>query len=425
MVLPANNESVGVFSSINAPNAPSTSVSERHSSRTGAHSGWSRVCIPMPSMTEPAGAWRATPGELAAPPLEEEAWSEQWVRRFLRCKRCDVATLEREPGRVVCRSCGHALELVGPGLLEDLPDGAAPGGDGVAPRGGLDAIAQRVRRFYEQNPFPNYDGYESIGDLLSRASRSVYAAALDRQVPVGARVLEVGCGTGQLGAFLSVGGRAVVGVDMTRASLELAGAFKQRQGLRNCNFIHGDLFDLPLQPASFDLVICKGVLMATHDARAGLHAICRFLRPGGYLIIGLYNRIARIPTTLRRISFRLTKADPRKLDYVMRKMARSDQKLRAWYLDQYAHPHETRHTVDQVLRWFDEEDIELVAGVPPLRLGEPFDATRPLFAAQRKGARVARWLVQLSWLFTISREGALFDLVGRKRVYEASGEADA
>lgn len=369
----------------------------------------------MSSMTEPVGAW---PGPTTA--LGEDAWSEEWVSRFLRCKRCDTSTLRREPTGVSCRACGYAMELVGPGLLDDLPEGTASGADAATPRSGLDEVARRVRAFYEGNPFPNYDGYESVGDLLARASRSVYAAALDRQIPVGARVLEVGCGTGQLGAFLSVGGRAVVGVDMTRASLELAGGFRQRYGLRNCNFIHGDLFDLPLQPESFDLVICKGVLMATRDARAGLHAITKFLRPGGYLIIGLYNRIARLPTTLRRIYFRLTGADPRKVDYVMRKMARSDQKLRAWYLDQYAHPHETRHTVDQVLHWFDEEGIDFTSAAPPIRLGEPFDLARPLFAPSARGSRLEHWLVQLWWIVTISHEGALFDLIGRKRERPAS-----
>src|SRR5262249_54036866 len=355
--------------SMRAPSAPSSSASARPWREIGVRSGSIAPPVPMVSTTESLSAWRDDSAAAALESPADESWSAEWVRRFLRCKRCNGAALERQPGRVVCSGCGHALDIVGPGLLEDLPDAspAADVGPAAAPSRGPDAVAQRVRRFYEQNPFPNYDGYESVGDLLARASRSVYAGALDRQIPLGARVLEIGCGTGQLGAFLSIGGRSVVGVDMTRASLELAGGFKQRHGLRNRNFIHGDLFDLPLQPESFDLVIAKGVLMATRDARAAFHAICKLLRPGGYTIIGLYNRFGRIPTTLRRIFFRLTKADPRKVDYVMRKMAQSDEKLRAWYLDQYAHPHETRHTVDQVLGWFSEEGFDLAAAVPSIR----------------------------------------------------------
>jgi SAM-dependent methyltransferase len=372
----------------------------------------------MPSMTERMSAQAAAPDPAAARLAVEEPWSDAWVRRFLRCRRCDGTALAREPGGVSCQTCGHRLAIVGPGLLEALPDDPPdqpPRESQDGPHGVLDAVAQRVRRFYEENPFPNYDGYESVGDLLSRASRSVYAAALDRQIPVGARVLEIGCGTGQLGAFLSIGARTVVGVDMTRASLELAGGFKLRHGLGNCNFIHGDLFDLPLQPAAFDLVIAKGVLMATRDARAAFHAVCKYVRPGGYMIVGLYNRIARIPTTLRKVYFRLTNADPRKVDYVMRKMAQSDQKLRAWYLDQYAHPQETRHTVDQVLGWFDDAGLDLAGAVPSIRLGQPFDPARSLFGHVTRGSRFEHWLVQMSWILTISREGALFDLIGRKR----------
>jgi SAM-dependent methyltransferase len=345
----------------------------------------------------------------------EEAWSPEWVERFLRCNGCGCEGLERKPEGVVCPECGDRLRLAGPGLLLGLPQLPESEQETDREASDFDFTMERVRRFYEANPFPNYDGFESVGDLLSRASRSLYAAALDRQIPVGARVLEVGCGTGQLGAFLSIGGRSVVGADMTRASLELAGSFKHRQRLGNCNFLNASLFDLPLKPNAFDLVICKGVVHHTSDPRQGFRAICRHLRPGGYVILGLYNRIGRIPTTLRRIYFRLTRGNPKSADLVLRELAQSDEKARSWFLDQYAHPHETRHTIDQVLRWFDEEGIDYVSAAPPIRLREPFDCERALFEPADPGGRLEHWLVQLGWIFTISREGALFDVIGRKR----------
>ena len=199
-------------------------------------------------------------------------------RGFLRCKRCDGTTLHRTAAGVTCASAGTSRDrrprpARGPARHRH-------GRRGGPASGTLDEVARRVRRFYEENPFPNYDGYESVGDLLSRASRSVYADALDRQIPVGARVLEIGCGTGQLGAFLSIGGRAVVGVDMTRASLELAGGFKQRHGLRNATFSTATSSTSRCSPNSFDLVIAKGVLMATRDARGAFHAICKLPAAG-------------------------------------------------------------------------------------------------------------------------------------------------
>ena len=331
------------------------------------------------------------------------------MERFLRCNGCDGTALAREAQGVRCGDCGRTLALEGPGLLSALPEASeahTPTRD--------DPVTGRVRRFYEENPFPNYDGFEAVGDLLARASRSRYAAALDRQIPVGARILEVGCGTGQLGAYLSVGGRAVVGADMTRRSLELACAFKERHRLGNWNLLHASLFDLPLRPAGFDLVLAKGVLHHTPDPRAAFAAVCRHVRPGGYVVLGLYNRIGRIPTTLRRLRFELLGRSPRRADYVMRRMARGDEKLRAWYLDQYAHPHETRHSVDEVLRWLREEGLAFVSAVPSIRLGEPFDPARPLFAPRPSGGRLEHWLVQLGWVFSISREGALFDVIARR-----------
>src|ERR1700689_3997405 len=62
-------------------------------------------------------------------------------------------------------------------------------------------ITEVVRAFYEENPFPNYDDLESKQSLMEKARRGVFARLLNEQIPPGARVLEVGCGTGQLTNF--------------------------------------------------------------------------------------------------------------------------------------------------------------------------------------------------------------------------------
>ncbi len=341
-------------------------------------------------------------------------WEQEWIDAFLRCPACRAEDMKLADGSVTCQSCGRNLPLTETGILRSLPDEPAAV-ETQQPDKGFQALSAKVRRFYEEHPFPNYDGFESVGDLLARASRSIYAAMLDEQIPVGARVLEVGCGTGQLSSFLSVGGRAVVGADMSLASLRLASEFKLKHGLRDCSFLHADLFDLPLKSEAFDIVICKGVLHHTPNPKAGLEAILRMLRPGGYIIVGLYNKIARIPTSLRRIWFRFFRGNPRSVDFVLRTMVKSDEKAQSWFLDQYAHPHESRHTIDEVLQWLEEFNVESLHCVPPAKLGEAFDAGRPLFASRPKGTKLERWLTQAKWIFTIGREGALFDVVGRKR----------
>jgi SAM-dependent methyltransferase len=343
------------------------------------------------------------------------SWPDDWVRAFVACPACGEARLRRVENGAVCGPCSRQIDIDDRGVLLALPERPPATGTGaVGTRDRLSQVSDVVKRFYEEHPFPNYDGFESVGDLLARASRSIYAAMLDRQIPIGARVLEIGCGTGQLGAFLSVGGRAVVGVDMSSASLRLASDFKHRHRLENLNFVQGDLFALPLQSESFDLVIAKGVLHHTADARRAFRAACRMLRPGGYFLVGLYNRVGRIPTSLRRWYFKLRRGGNAS-DYVLRQIAQSDDKAQSWFFDQYLHPHETRHTIDEVLSWFDENDLEYLNAVPPIRLGPGFDPAMRLFERTDTGSRLEHWLIQASWIGTISREGALFDMIGRRR----------
>ena len=39
-------------------------------------------------------------------------------------------------------------------------------------------------------------------------------------------------------------------------------------------------------------------------------------------------------------------------------------KREAWFQDQYCHPHETCHTLDEVLGWMDEDGFEFVNSIP-------------------------------------------------------------
>jgi ubiquinone/menaquinone biosynthesis C-methylase UbiE len=341
------------------------------------------------------------------PSLIDDVWSDKWVDRFLRCPQCNNGALTNNDSEIVCDACGAQLSIRD-GIVKGLKTDAVERDEKQA-----QGVTQTVREFYEEHPFPNYDGLESVGDLLGKASRSVYAALLDQQIPVGASILEAGCGTGQLGIFLSIGGRSVVGVDLSSASLALATEFKERHQLRNCNFLQADLFDLPLKSESFDLVISKGVLHHTSDAGAAFKSICRMARPGGYVILGLYNQVGRIPTSLRGWFYKASRSEGS--DYVLRKMVRSKEKATSWFLDQYAHPHETRHTVDEVLPWLEENDLEFVRAVPPIRIGESFSGEDMMFQPTELGSRWEHWIAQFKWLFTISREGALFDLIAQKR----------
>ena len=105
----------------------------------------------------------------------------------------------------------------------------------------------------------------------------------------GARVVDVGCGAGidSLIAARMVGPSGqVIGVDMTPAMLERAGASAAALDATNVDFRHGFAEALPVPDEWADVVISNGVMNLFPDKSAGLGEMARVLRPGGRLQVG-------------------------------------------------------------------------------------------------------------------------------------------
>src|ERR1700685_2082104 len=140
---------------------------------------------------------------------------------------------------LACPACGSML-AVGWRCKECGARYTAP--DGIPDlRLAGDARVDAVRRFYEHAPFPGYRQRESLASLYARAERSTFARLLDAAIPGDARILEVGCGTGQMSLYLTRADRVVIGADLTRASLRLGAAAARRFGLTQVLFIETDL----------------------------------------------------------------------------------------------------------------------------------------------------------------------------------------
>jgi hypothetical protein len=130
-------------------------------------------------------------------------------------------------------------------------------------------------------------------------------------------------------------------------------------------------------------------------------------------VIGLYNRYGRLMTDLRRLLFRATGGRGRRIDPYLRSRAMSAEKQRAWFADQYRHPHESKHTVGEVLDWFERCGLEFVRGVPSTTPGVDLDE-QDLFAPQPRGRALEHLATQLAQVVTGNREGGFFVMIGRK-----------
>lgn len=291
-----------------------------------------------------------------------------------------------------------------------------PSLDGVPslfkPTSGQDGkVTERVKEFYEENPFPSYEGLEEFGELVKKGGDNAFSSQLLKAAGYNQLILECGCGTGQLSQFLQLNNNSVLGIDMSISSLKLALEHKLRNELTRSNFAQMNIFDLAIKDNSFDIVISHGVLHHTFDARRAFGHIVRKVKPGGIVMVGLYNSYARILTWIRSKMIPLTGG---KIDYVVRNRIHDARKADIWIKDQYYNPHETWHSIDDVLQWFEENDVEYLNCSPAI-LGTDGETADGLFASTSPGSRYQRIVTQLQWLGTIAREGSLFDVIGRKR----------
>ena len=311
---------------------------------------------------------------------------------------------------VACPACGGSLSpawsCTGCARRYDVADGVP---DLRVPSEG---VTETVRRFYERAPFPGYPPGESLPSLHARAERNAFARLLDRATPGDARIVDVGCGTGQMCLYLASADRLVVGADLTRASLVLGAAAATRFGLEHVQFVETDLHQPGLARGAFDLVYSSGVVHHTRDPRASFGKLVELARPGGVVVLGVYNAIARLPTRLRRAVARASRYRLVPFDPILRDRASDPARREAWLRDQYRHPEEHRHTIGEVQRWFAEQGVDYLRTYPSAVFDDDPEA---LFTPAADDWAPERWLTQIAWMRTLGREGGLFLMIGRRR----------
>lgn len=98
-----------------------------------------------------------------------------------------------------------------------------------------------------------------------------------RFVPPPAKILEVGCGTGNVSSFLAQKGYDVTGCEYYEEALAL--------GWPGFRKVHGDASDLPFQDGSFDVVGLFDVIEHIEDDNRPLREAFRVLRQGGKAVV--------------------------------------------------------------------------------------------------------------------------------------------
>jgi SAM-dependent methyltransferase len=140
----------------------------------------------------------------------------------------------------------------------------------------------------------DYDVREAANPVM-QLMRERSLTILERTFPRGARLLDVGCGTGTEAIWLTQRGRTILGVDPSPQMLEVFSARATAAELQIPTRLlgAGDLMRLVDEygSASFDGAYSSfGPLNAEHSLDPPLAALSRLVRPGGWIVLSVMNR---------------------------------------------------------------------------------------------------------------------------------------
>jgi len=151
-------------------------------------------------------------------------------------------------------------------------------------------LAKLRRREFTDTKGENYDQfYEEFFDekdlqLYERDRRLTLRREtindfLQQHAPAGAKVIDVGCGLGDVLAGLK-GEYQLFGMDYAKSNVQAA---TRRLGAR-AEIKQGSIYEIPFASNSFDVALCLEVLEHIEDDARGVRDIARVLKPGGFLI---------------------------------------------------------------------------------------------------------------------------------------------
>ena len=280
-----------------------------------------------------------------------------------------------------------------------------------------DQVAKKISNFYKSNPFPNYKTNDDKISINQKGNNNFLARQFKKFVGYNKKILEVGCGTGQLSAYFSIGNNnLIVAMDATLESLKVAKRFSKKNSINNINFLNADIFDDVLQDEYFDFIWCNGVLHHTKNPYEAFKIVTKSLKKKGYILVGLYNKLGRLRTLIRRFLYKIFGIKILKiLDPTLRNLKISKEEQNAWIHDQYENPQESLHTIDEVMNWFEKNNIDFISSIPICDFNDD-DEYSDIFKEKKKGNYIQRFLNQLFMIFGhLGSDGGLFVVIGRKK----------
>lgn len=263
---------------------------------------------------------------------------------------------------------------------------------------------EQVRKLYNEVPYSAYgmDCFPVIKSLR----------LTPKQLPEWGRdksVLEVGCGAGHIICYLAGFAHKATGVDISSKSLELARKKSAELGVANVDFLQADFFDeefLKQYEASFDYILCYGVLHHTNNPYLGFTNLLRLLKPGAQITVGLYSRTELVYRIKRKIVLWLAGKDWGKRERWANRLYFKGQGDKLRIFDSYVHPVVSFHSIAEIFSWGEKNNLAYVGSWPPIEFFYYFKIFKKPFPPANEPVKIGMlkkiffWLVELIWILS-------------------------
>lgn len=146
----------------------------------------------------------------------------------------------------------------------------------------LPPMAEKIAAYSLRTGAADGDRLGILNHFYNPGSRRFLRQAGAREPHV-RKILEVGCGQGQMAHFLASEGAEVVGIDLSEEQLEIARSTAPRGA--SCKFVCTSAERLEALGGPFDLIYSRFLLQHVADPTAVLKAMAAQLAPGGTLAV--------------------------------------------------------------------------------------------------------------------------------------------
>ena len=207
------------------------------------------------------------------------------VLKLLRCSHCGESKVAYASSRLHCEACGAMFDDGG-GYFDFVDESA--GSPTAATLEQRLMESELIARLYDRvwrptfvRVFAGRGASKAAGGFTGEFFIHKHALAVDERVGPWLD-LSTGPGTFTRAIAAASPGATVIGVDISRAMLEVAA--KRGRGYSNIVLLRGDAHDIPLADESMAGINNSGALHVYDDAQRVFEEVLRVLRPGGLFV---------------------------------------------------------------------------------------------------------------------------------------------